>query len=253
MIMTLNRGAVLATVPAVAALLFAPASTHADITIDFDSLLHGEIVTNQVPGVAISAINPNRDHDLAIIFDTNERDTEDDDLEGPGWDFGNLPSRTDLGNLLIISENDRLNDRGLIARPDDEGSRPAGSLLFDLDVNGLSVGFDLVDVESPETRGGSVELWLDRALVGAVAFADFLDDTSDFYDPTVEFGNRSANRISPIAFNDATGGLAEFNRVVFNMGGSGGIDNIVLTQVPAPASFALLAMGGLVCTRRRRG
>lgn len=239
-------------IPSIALALLTPASAHADIDIDFESLLHGEIVDTQIRGVTVSAVNPNRDHDLAIIFDSGERNTEDRDLEGPGWDYGNIAPRTDLGRMLIISENDRLNDRGLIARPDDEGRRPAGSLILDLAVNGLSLGFDLIDIEDPESRGGSVELWLDRALVGSVQFADFINDASDFYDPTIEFGDHSANRISPISFSVATGDTADFNRVVFNMGGSGAIDNIVMTQVPAPASFVLLAMGGVMCSRRRR-
>ena len=68
-------------------------------------------------------------------------------------------------------------------------------------------------------------------------------------DPTVKFGDNSANRISPIS------GFGVANRVVFNMGGSGAIDNLAAEVVPEPAS--LLVWGGLAAVgrgfaRRRR-
>ncbi len=80
--------------------------------IDFNSLLHGQIVNTQFAGVTISADNIGGGPDKAIIFDSRERGTEDSDLEGPGgitaknWSGGNLPNTTVLGNMLIIAEND---------------------------------------------------------------------------------------------------------------------------------------------------
>jgi hypothetical protein len=110
--------------------------------IDFDSLQHGEIANAQFAGVSISADNVGGGPDLAIIFDSRERSTEDTDLEGPGgvpdktWSGGNLPNATVLGNMLIIAENDKDTDPadGFIDKPDDEGSRPAGSIYFDFDI-----------------------------------------------------------------------------------------------------------------------
>ena len=71
----------------------------------------------------------------------------------------------------------------------------------------------------------------------------------------VVFGNNSANRIDPIIIADlmgpVTGSSASF--VELNLRGSGGIDNIVYTEVPEPGTLALFTIGlaGLGFMRRR--
>ena len=69
--------------------------------IDFESVVHGEIVNTQIPGITITATNPNRGFDLAIGFDSNESNTADPDLEAASggasaWSGGNLEG-VDLG------------------------------------------------------------------------------------------------------------------------------------------------------------
>ena len=79
------------------------------VTLDFNDLVHGEIVSGQYLsefGVTITAINPSRPFSLAAAFDTNRTGTADPDLEGPDWAFGNIGTCADLGNILIIAEND---------------------------------------------------------------------------------------------------------------------------------------------------
>ncbi len=72
--------------------------------------MHGSIVTTQyvgINGVTISAINPNRSHNLAVAFNTlvDPDDTTDDDLVGPpteDWDFGNLSDPVQVYGVLIL-------------------------------------------------------------------------------------------------------------------------------------------------------
>jgi len=128
------------------------------LVLDFDDLAPGEIVSSQylqTQGVTISAINFGSGPGLAIIFDSLNPTGGDYDLAGPAWAGGNLASaNTVLGKILIIAENDiDSNLDGLIDFPDDEGSRPAGSIFFDFENPMCSVGFDLIDVEGPSEFG----------------------------------------------------------------------------------------------------
>jgi hypothetical protein len=79
-----------------------------------------------------------------------------------------------------------------------------------------------------------------------------VDPDSPFYDPTVRYGDNSANRIEPIAARDL--GMPFFDRVVLNFGGSGGTDNLFFTPVPEPTSLVMLglAVPALSLRRRRR-
>ena len=53
---------------------------------------------------------------------------------------------------------------------------------------------------------------------GFPKLTNFVDQSSVFYDPTVEYGDRSANRISPIqAASFSSGG---FDQVVIQFGGA---------------------------------
>lgn len=201
------------------------------ISIDFEGLVHGEVLNSQIAGVTISAVNQGGGPDLAVAFDSNLSGTRDPDLEGPNWSGGNIVSGTDLGNLLILQENNIGTGDGVADRPDDEGSRPAGSITLAFDTAYSSFGFDLIDIEGtrPSDEPGDLDLYLGDALVYSVSFMDFLAD------PSVQYGDNSANRISPLS------GFGLFDRAVFNLGGSGAIDNIVAT-VPAPAPLALLGL-----------
>lgn len=222
--------------------------------ITFESLSHGEIVANQLSGddgVEIRALNPNRSHDLAIIFDSLERGTEDPDLEGPVWARGNLAPDTVLGNLLIIAENDvDGNGDGFIDRPDDEGRRPAGSLIFDFETPVTSFGLDVIDVEGVMVESGSLHFYTGDDLRATVPLSDFVDLGKMFYDETVEFGDNSANRLPVITAADLE--LDFFDSVRVNLGGSGAIDNIMYSTLPSPGAGALLLLSFVAGRDRRR-
>ncbi|MEL6797916.1 MAG: PEP-CTERM sorting domain-containing protein [Planctomycetota bacterium] len=228
------------------------AGTSAAQTFTFDSIAHGEILTNQfAPAMTMSGQNFNRSFDILAGFDTNAMGTSDPDLQGPPWSAGNLAisdTETNLGTAVILAENDLdANGDGILDDPDDEGRRPAG--LMDLGfASPIPVfGLDIIDIEGRVREFSSLDFFAGGLLVGSVAFEDFEDPASPYFDPSVVFGNNTANRISPIAATDF--GVAGFDRVVINIGGSSAYDTFV---VPAPASAALLGLGGLAAARRRR-
>lgn len=237
-----------------AALLLAPGAGAR--TIDFDSAFDesGTVVSDQIPGVTIDALNPNRSFDYAVVFDTTDTGTRDPDLEaspnGPDfWSAGNLAD-TELGLILILQENDTGCATGLCTQPDDEGRRPAGELGFSLAVPALDFGFDLIDVESTTAENAFIELIQNGVGSETVSLMAFLDAGSDRYDPTIELGDNSANRFA--AITAASVGLEQFDRVVIHLGGSGGIDNIQATLVPEPSTALLVGGGLLVLASRRR-
>jgi len=222
-----------------------------DELLDFNELGHGEIVNGQYSdlGISVSAHNPNRSHDLAIGFDSGLSGTRDPDLErGSAWSRGNLANADPLGTMLILSENDQdSNGDGILDNADDEGRRPGGSLILDFAQRAVSVGFDLIDIEV-DKGDYAVEAFREGSSVDNVDFAEFTDASSQWFDPTIEFGDRSANRVAPILL----GGEEGFDRLVFHLGGSGAIDNLRFQSVPGPASLALLGVGGLCAMTNRR-
>ncbi len=236
----------------VCALAVAAGTAGADTieTIDFGGLVHGEIVSTQLQGshgVTIDARNYSRSFDLAVAFDTHRTGTRDDDLEDP-WSMGNLVGHTNLGNALILQENNYGIGDGVADRPDDEGSRPAGWIRFSFDEVKTGIGFDILDLESATAEASSLKLYLDGSLVASIDFMDFVDAGADLYDPTVVYGNNSANRIGIISADDL--GIEGFDTAKFKLGGSMAIDTI--KTVPAPGTFALLGLGGACVARRRR-
>ncbi len=236
----------------VCALALAAGSASADVleTIDFNGLVHGEIVNTQYQGshgVTIDARNYSRSFDLAVAFDTTRTGTRDDDLEDP-WTSGNLAGNMNLGNALILQENNYGIGDGIADRPDDEGSRPAGWIRFSFDEVKTGIGFDILDLESATAEASSLKLYLDGSLVASIDFMDFISAGSDVYDPSVSYGNNSANRIGVITA-DALG-IQGFNTAKFKLGGSMAIDTIKV--VPTPGTFAMLGLGGACVARRRR-
>ncbi|GAB5497153.1 MAG: hypothetical protein Phyf2KO_22330 [Phycisphaerales bacterium] len=222
---------------------------------DFNTLVHGEIITNQFePALSISGTNPNRDFDIIAGFDTQFLgSTADPDLQGPPWSGGNLAISADavqIGTALIIAQNNRDNNNdGVLDAPNDEGSRPAGTIELDFADPIPAFGLDIVDIEGSVRENSSLEFYINGFHLGTVTFDQFEDPNSPFYDPTVVFGNHHANRIQPIVASQFF--MADsFDRIVINVGGSSAYDTFV--TIPAPASGALLIAGSALAVRRRR-
>lgn len=232
-------------------------------TIDFNSLLHGEIVNNQFgPYLSISAVNGTTTDgrpDLAIAFDSGLTGTRDPDLEGPAsrsWAGGNIPTDEALGTMLIIAENDwDGNNDGLIDNPDDEGNHtPAGSLFFKFNSAIDMFGFDFIDFELDEDGANSyLEFSLGGTLLSHVDTGEFVKAGSPFLQtPAVVYGGDNyANRLwqpitsAALAAYESDSSITEFDQVEIRFWRSGAVDNIKFNPVPLPAAvYAGLSLLG---------
>ncbi|MGH0031968.1 MAG: PEP-CTERM sorting domain-containing protein [Myxococcota bacterium] len=232
-------------------LLLAALPAASTTTITFSGTAHGEVVDTDFAGQGLASIvvtNIGGGPNLGITFDTTETGTMDPDLEDP-WSGGNLPSNTLLGNILVIQENATGCGDDVCDVPDDEGTRPAGSIELIFSQPVTTFGFDLIDVEGtsgPDDENGSI-VFHDGLSTFTITWDDF-ESGGAFEVAGLVFGNNHINRIPEISPGDV--GLTKFDKVVINMGGSGGIDNLI---IPEPATALLVALGcaGFAVARRR--
>lgn len=234
-------------------------------TINFNNVSHGTVVNNQYAGVAISADNATNNVDVAVAFDTQLQPSFDPDMTSP-WSGGNIQSAL-LGNVLVIQEEGPIVG-GMVGpggNPHNEGARPAGTITFEFNQVITAFGMDVVDIEGPvefgTTSGFFLQFFLNGVEVADVAFGELVTPGNTFYDASIAFGNNTANRINPYSVDDLNAhgfNVTGFDTVVVNLGGSGGIDNIVYetengTGVPSPsAAVAGLALFGLTLRRKRQ-
>ena len=236
--------------------LVACAGTAQAAFIDFAGFVHGEILDTDFlasDGLTISADNPNRSFDWAVVFDTSLSGTRDPDLEGPAgrlWDGGNVAPDEVFGNVLIVQENDTgCADDQCYLSDDETGTNCGGDLIFSFQDRMTRFGFDVVDIESGQAAGARV-LFFDGAgpAVATVFFSEFECAVGPFCDGTVDFaGDNSANHLSDMTATAL--GITGFDRVVIDLNGSGGIDHLRFDgpQVPEPALawLVLLALAWL--------
>ena len=252
-------------------------------TQTFNNLSHGQIVDNEfsngINGFTVSGTNIGGGPDLIVAFDTFAQNTEDPDLEDP-FDIGNAATSDIFRDLqdpnnsgsnisrffdaLIIQENGQEDpdNKGFIsANPDDEGTRPAGTIQLEFESPISRFGFDLLDVEGVDEEFNLVFSSGDD-VIATVPFSEFVDNEDGlFFDDTIEFGNNSANRIVPISttrLRAFTGDdtIESFDQIAINLGGSGAVDNIRFENfVPEPTSAVswLVICATFVGFRRRQG
>jgi hypothetical protein len=228
--------------------------------IDFNGYPAGTIMDGEyaAAGVAVRADNARSTaFNIATLFNAAGTSGLDADLQGP-WDLGNIAPGGPGGNVLIVQDQrSRTIANGRITRPNDEGSRPAGSLFFTFATPIKEFGFDLLDIEGPAEFNGNSGFFATFFGAGTpvkVGFDQFIA-AGPYYRAGVVYGNNSANRIAPITAQQL--GIPDgFTMVEINLGGSGGIDNINYQNVPAvpePAMIGILAAGLLAIRRARSG
>lgn len=240
--------------------------------IDLNQYANGTILNGMDLGVVtVDGDNFHNTKDYVVTFDTTRTRTRDRDLEGPngnrnsGWTTGNLKnSKETLGNILILQEVDRSfsgytdSSKTVVRRPDDEGRRSggtqrgAGEITFDFNRHVDSFGFTLIDVEETgefNNETGFFAVFSDGNKSTKVSFADLIDKNSIYYDPSVKFGDNSANRIE--ALTAAELGLERIERATINFGGSAGVGELEVRGVPSPtAAIAGIALMGALLGRR---
>lgn len=207
--------------------------------LDFEGFANGQIIDDEYAalGVTISA-DSNRAGfpDLAVINDTAVDNPRDPDLNGP---FSNpaLGAR-EPGNILIIQEFaescGNLEVSNVCGKPDDEEN--GGQLVFDFAQDVVAQSLNIYDIDAGQT-GGTITLF-DRSGNTLAQFA--IPDIGDNAWTQILFGN------------EGTAGVA---RIVVDLIGEGGIDELAFAAVPVPAAVWLFgsALAGLAVVRRRKG
>ena len=215
-------------------------------TTDFQ---HGTVVNSQYSGVTISAVNlgaggTNPDGtlipNLAVVFDSRLNPTRDPDLQDPF--SGPLDSAFRPGNILIIQENDfGCFDDGICNRPDDEGTRPSGALIFEFDDPVELTSLDFFDIENFPNNDEDSGLTQIR----------FLDQFDNELFTSVDIPGTGGDRTWDRLFFT---GISGIRKLEVNLYGSGAIDRLDYSVVPLPASAWLFgsALLGFIGYSRRR-
>ena len=117
-----------------------------------------------------------------------------------------------------------------------------------------SFGFDLIDLEGSSellNNSGFFATFNSGSEEVVVGFGDLINPLSSVFGSDIEFGNNSANRITPIEASDF--GFAQFDSVQINFGGSAAVANVNFTAVPTPSAVGggLVLMLGAMSRRRR--
>ena len=210
--------------------------------IDFEDQAPGTIIDTEYASVVdISVINRGGGPNLGVLFDTTAETASggDDDLLGPfNTHNPELASGFVTGNVLIIQEHDKSCDTDVCTNPDDEGSRPAGTFIFNF-VSVITLeSIDFFDVETAEngkTENNRIRL--------------FDSDNNEIPDEFFTPDTGGDNMWNQLVFN-----VEGVKRIELNLGGSGAIDNIRYTVIPVPAAVWLFGSGliGLIALARRK-
>ena len=161
--------------------------------IDFDAgdLAAGTIISDQFEGISISSSSEFG----AMLFDTNNITGEDFDL-----------SATDLGNVLIISED------GDSIDPDDNAA--GGTISIEFDRLARITGVGLLDIDK---EGSSIA---------------FFDDDSNLLE-AVEIENLGDNSFQELTFD-----VTDVSRMEINLAGSGALTGLDFILPSADPTFS---------------
>lgn len=192
---------------ALGAALAAP--THAaTVTYDFENFARGDVVSDLALGPLTGSAFARGGVGVLVAFDTVRPSGGDTDLAGPLQDLSGTPK--DFGKVLIIQENNRRFRDGRF-KPDDNAGGGVMTFRFDQRIRFDSV--DILDVEEP-----GVDVFLDGVLIG-----DSVGESAD-------------HRFAAFRYSDPIYG----HELKFVFQGSGALDNLVVSNVPLPATAVLM-------------
>ncbi|MEM9879787.1 MAG: VPLPA-CTERM sorting domain-containing protein [Pseudomonadota bacterium] len=211
---------------AIAAGLFVSASASRAAVISFETFSHGDRFTNgQTYNFdrfnARIETNNNRGPNQAQIYDSRISNGRDSDLQSPRNVFDN--SVYQGGDLMIIAENSN-------GPADDDAD--GGTITFFFEKLVRFSGITLIDGEEGQNeisvlargRDNTLDFVLEDTFTGDDLWRSYVFDSVVTNEITVQFG------------------------------GSGAFDQIVIGEVPLPASALLFAtaIGGFILVRRQR-
>ncbi len=219
---------------ALAIAVFTAATTYGDpieLGFEYDAndvgIQAGQVIDDEFAawGITISADNNRHWHpDQVIAFDSANPTGGDPDLATPGSGPGN---NTALGMLLIIAEDvwDWNND-GFVDDPDDEAAGGTIRFMFDR-IQNTSGSASFVDIEE---SGGRIELYNAGVFQNDYSIAGLGNNSMQ----TVDFG------------------LNTFDEIRMVLKGSGAVGSMQFqsTNIPEPATIAMIGIGGLMLLPR---
>ena len=171
--------------------------------LHFEELEHGQVIDRPLKGVSISNMDRNAGYSIRA-FDTRLRQSDYPGLQGADgingqWNGGNLKSNVVMGKTLAIMPHEDLTNEKMGAAISFEFSHPVDEF-----------GLDVINIAKND-KESHIEFYDGDDLVGNVKLNDFTNPATDFYDPSIEFGDRTANRLVSIKADDVD--AVEFTRI----------------------------------------
>lgn len=206
-------------------------------------------------GVNFSSIGMGDKEGILTLYDTDIRDGvngNDDDLE-PNFEGGNGSLTGGYGNSLILQEGGATGD---IDDPNDNGD---GAIIqMDFDIALVEFNFSMIDLDDNKVAASTLtftDTFSNQSVT--ISFADLEGSSTSVFSGTgVDFGDDHANDISTINIANLqtiNSSLTQFDQVILDADGSGGLAEISFETVPEPSSALLVALGAFsLVTRRRR-
>jgi len=218
----------------------------------------------EIQNIATGGITFSSSDNFLTLYDSdgdlgNDRDLEANfnPVDGTGGFLGgNANPEGGLGNVLILQTNINgqvgIND---VDNPNDDGN--GGVLTIDSAVAFVEFSFSYVDLDNGVVAGSTITL-RDRMADESVtiSFSDLEGaSTSGFRTDDVDFGDDHANNVGAITLaelQNVNTNLTQFDQIVFDTDGSGGLASFTAVLVPEPSSSVMISCGLLSFILRRR-
>ncbi|MEM1445356.1 MAG: PEP-CTERM sorting domain-containing protein [Planctomycetota bacterium] len=210
-----------------------------DTDANGDRIIHGQVVDTAYSGVGvnINVWHPS-DRNLDFGLALNTANSIEADMRTGVINGAYHPSNTEFLNNVLITPRNAIdsNGDGILDIPDTAFERPNGVVTFSFDeaiyIAGSITVLDAEEEARPEFGVGVVEARLNDGTVLGTTVIPALGD----------------NAVVTVPLPDVD---QPFEQIRVVLAGSSGLDNLFVTNVPEPATAALLGLGGLAMLRRR--